>query len=122
MNCHNHCECEVYEINTKHLKQMYLTQEGPLPGTTLTSIHSSRMRTVQSCARISPACTAVGVCSGGCLFWRVSGPKGCLLPGGVWSGGVSTPGGCLPLVPGGMYPSMQWGRHRSSPLWTDRHL
>ena len=52
-----------------------------------------------TCCPYLPACTMVGVCS-----W------GCLLPGGVYFQEVSADGGCLPLVPGGVYPSMQWDR------------
>ena len=80
---------------------------------------------------------------GGCLLWGVSAPGGVSTPGGcllwgvsalggVCSWGVSAPGGvcsgrCLLLggcllggclLPGG-YPSMQWGRHPPSPLWTE---
>ena len=33
-------------------------------------------------------------------------------------GGVSAPRGGLPLVRG-VYPSMQWGRHHPTPLWTE---
>ena len=73
-----------------------------------------------------------GVCSGGCLLRGVSGPRGCLLPGGVSSrGGCLLPGGCLlrgTVCSGGVcsgrgcllwgvYPSMHWGRH--PPLWTE---
>ena len=31
INCDNHCECKVNEIHTRHLPQIYSTQEGPLP-------------------------------------------------------------------------------------------
>ena len=71
-----------------------------------TSMHSSRMRT----ARLLPVSPSMH-CGGGCLFW------GCLLWGVSAPRGVSAPVGCLLpgvclwLGGGGVYPSMQWGRH-----------
>ena len=83
-----------------------------------TSMHSSRMLPLACCPYL-PTCTAQGwclppgvvsasggVCSGGwCLLTGsvcsrgVSASKACLLLGGVFASG---PGGCLPLVPGGV--------------------
>ena len=74
-----------------------------------------------ACWTYLPACTAPG----GACSWGVSTPGRCLRPGGwgclplVLGGsaprgipasgrGGLLPGGCL--LPGGMYPSMQWGR------------
>ena len=45
-----------------------------------------------ACCPYLPACTVLG--------------RGCLLPGGVWSGGCLLQVGCLWFR--GMYPSMQW--------------
>ena len=75
----------------------------------VTRLHSSRMHTA-CLLPVSPSMHCAG-----CLP-----PGGCLVPGSVWSWGVSGPGevsgrrGCLVLgvclLPGGVYPSMQWGR------------
>ena len=72
----------------------------------LTRLHSSRMRTARALT-VSPSmlCTwgvsAPGEVSApqwGCLLWRGVCFWGVyLVPGGVWSGGLSAPGGCLLL-------------------------
>ena len=63
-------------------------------------MYSSRMRA----ARLLPISPSMHC--GGCLL----GGRGYLLPGGVCFGGVSGPGGCLPIIRD-VYPSMQWGKH-----------
>ena len=78
----------------------------------LTTMHSSRMRTVRSSGRISGGGGRGCTWSGGCLLWGrgvylvpggdlVQGvylvPGGCLLRGGTWPGGVYLdPGGSAP--------------------------
>ena len=85
-----------------------------------TRLHSSRMCTAHLLP-ISPSMhCAGGSAPGGCLLLggvcsqEMSAPGGCLLPGDVCSwGGVSAPTfdmGVPASDPGGVYPSMQWGR------------
>ena len=54
-----------------------------------TRMHSSRMRTVRNSSRL--------LVGGGVCFRGVPGPRGCLLLGGVYSGG------CLILGGGGVW-------------------